>query len=53
MLRLMGGRAKLTQKNQAAAEGSVFLNAFLSEVTGSKGLGPAMYPLRSLRSSAS
>jgi uncharacterized membrane protein YvlD (DUF360 family) len=41
VLRLMGGRAKLVQKTQAAAEGSAFLNAFLSEVTRSRGVGAA------------
>jgi uncharacterized membrane protein YvlD (DUF360 family) len=41
VLRLMGGRAKLVQKTQAPAEGSAFLNAFLSEVTRSRGVGAA------------
>ena len=41
VLRQMGGRAKLVQKSQAAAEGSAFLNAFLSEVTRSRGVGAA------------
>jgi uncharacterized membrane protein YvlD (DUF360 family) len=39
VLRLMGGRAKLVKKTQAAGEGSAFLNAFLSEVTRSRGIG--------------
>jgi hypothetical protein len=41
VLRLMGGRAKLVQKTQAPAEGSAFLNAFLSEITRSRGVGAA------------
>ncbi len=41
VLRLMGGRAKLAQGQQAAGEGSAFLNAFLSEVTRSRGAGAA------------
>ena len=42
VLRLMGGRAKLAQGQQAAGEGSAFLNAFLSEVTRSRGAGASV-----------
>ena len=42
ILRQMGGRATLAQGKQAAGEGSAFLNAFLSEVTRSKGAGASV-----------
>src|SRR3954451_18890136 len=42
ILRLMGGRATLAQGKQAPGEGSAFLNAFLSEVTRSKGAGASV-----------
>jgi uncharacterized membrane protein YvlD (DUF360 family) len=42
VLRLMGGRATLVQRSQAAGEGSAFLNAFLSEITRSKGAGASV-----------
>ncbi|HEX5015018.1 MAG TPA: phage holin family protein [Candidatus Limnocylindrales bacterium] len=38
---LMGGRATVVQTS-ARAEGSMFVNAFLSEITRSKGVGPSM-----------
>jgi hypothetical protein len=38
---LMGGRATLVQ-SKTAAEGSTFVNAFLSEITRSKGVGPTV-----------
>ena len=38
---LMGGRATLVQA-KTQAEGSTFVNALLSEITQSKGIGPAM-----------
>ncbi len=41
VLDLMGGGAKLVQST-TAGEGSTFVNAFLSEVTRSKGIGPAV-----------
>ena len=46
VLRLMGGRAKLAQGQQAAGEGSAFLNAFLSEVTRSRGAGASVAQAR-------
>src|SRR3954453_3703861 len=41
VLDLMGGRATVVQTT-TAGEGSTFVNAFLSEVTRSKGIGPAV-----------
>ena len=38
---LMGGRATLVQ-TKTAAEGSTFVNSFLSEITRSKGVGPSV-----------
>ena len=38
---LMGGRATLVQA-KTTAEGSTFVNSFLSEITRSKGVGPAV-----------
>lgn len=38
---LMGGRATLVQ-SRTAAEGSTFVNSFLSEITRSKGVGPSI-----------
>jgi uncharacterized membrane protein YvlD (DUF360 family) len=38
---LMGGRATVVQST-AKAEGSMFVNAFLSEITRSKGVGPSV-----------
>ncbi len=38
---LMGGRATLVQ-TKTTAEGSTFVNSFLSEITRSKGVGPAV-----------
>ena len=38
---LMGGRATVVQ-TKTAAEGSTFVNAFLSEITRSKGVGPTV-----------
>ncbi len=38
---LMGGRATVVQ-TETAAEGSTFVNAFLSEITRSKGVGPSV-----------
>ena len=38
---LMGGRATLVQ-TKTAAEGSTFVNSFLSEITRSKGVGPTV-----------
>jgi uncharacterized membrane protein YvlD (DUF360 family) len=38
---LMGGRATLVQ-SKTAAEGSTFVNAFLSEITRSSGVGPSV-----------
>ena len=38
---LMSGRANLVQA-KTAAEGSVFVNSFLSEITRSKGIGPTV-----------
>src|SRR5262245_18935506 len=38
---LMGGRATVVQTT-ARAEGSMFVNAFLSEITRSKGVGPSV-----------
>ena len=37
----MGGRATVVE-TKTAAEGSTFVNAFLSEVTRSKGIGPTI-----------
>ena len=42
---LMGGRATLVQP-KTAAEGSTFVNSFLSEITRSKGVGPTHRPGR-------
>ena len=41
ILELMGGRATLVQ-SKTKAEGSTFVNAFLSEVTSSRGVGPTV-----------
>jgi uncharacterized membrane protein YvlD (DUF360 family) len=38
---LMGGRATVVQ-TQSRAEGSMFVNAFLSEITKSRGIGPSV-----------
>jgi uncharacterized membrane protein YvlD (DUF360 family) len=38
---LMGGRATIVQ-SKTKAEGSTFVNAFLSEITSSKGVGPSV-----------
>ncbi len=38
---LMGGRATIVQ-SKTKAEGSTFVNAFLSEITSSKGVGPTV-----------
>ena len=41
ILELMGGRATLVQTT-TKAEGSTFVNAFLSEITSSRGVGPTV-----------